>query len=150
MTEAARKELPEAREVCPTTTRRLLAEGTLLVDVRETDKVERVAFADCEVLNIPLSAFEQRWSEVPHDREVVVASASGEASLKATYFLMYQGYERVANMKHGMVRWIERGFPVIGDASVSSVSGETCCGDAGSKADACCSGERAESKTSCC
>jgi len=150
MTEAARKELPEAREICPTTTRRLLAEGALLVDVRETDEAERVAFADCEVLNIPLSAFEQRWSEVPRDHEVVVASATGEASLKATYFLMYQGYEHVANMKHGMVRWIERGFPVIGDASVSSVSGETCCGDTGSKADAGCSGERAESKTSCC
>ncbi len=140
MTETSRRELPEAREVCPTTTRRMLAEGALLLDVREMDEAERVAFADCEVLNIPLSAFEQRWSEVPRDREVVVASASGEASLKATYFLMYQGYERVANMKHGMVRWIERGFPVIGDAPVSSTAAEAgCgCGAASPKADACC------------
>lgn len=140
MTEAARKELPEAREVCPTTTRRLLAEGALLLDVREKDEAERVSFADCEVLNIPLSAFEQRWSEVPHDREVVVASATGEASLKATYFLMYQGYEHVVNMKHGMMRWIERGFPVIGDASVSSTGAEAgCgCGAASPKADVCC------------
>lgn len=140
MTDTARKELPEAREVCPTTTRRLLAEGALLLDVREKDEAERVSFADCEVLNIPLSAFEQRWSEVPRDREVVVASASGEAGLKATYFLMYQGYERVANMKHGMLRWIERGFPVIGDAPVSSTAAEAgCgCGAASPKADACC------------
>lgn len=140
MSETARKELPKAREVCPTTTRGLLGNGALLVDVREKDEVERVAFADCEVLNIPLSAFEQRWSEVPREREVVVASASGEGSLKATYFLMYQGYERVANMKHGMVRWIERGFPVIGDASVSAAGTEAgCgCGAASPKADVCC------------
>lgn len=140
MTEAARRELPEAREVCPTTTRRLLAEGALLLDVREKDEVERVAFADCEVLNMPLSAFEQRWSEVPRNREVVVASATGEASLKATYFLMYQGYEHVANMKHGMVRWIERGFSVFGDASVSSMGAEAgCgCGAASQRADVCC------------
>lgn len=140
MSETAKRELAEAREACPTTTRRLLAEGALLLDVREKDEVERVSFADCEVLNIPLSAFEQRWSEVPRNREVVVASANGEASLKATYFLMYQGYDRVANMKHGMVRWIERGFPVIGDASVSSMSAEVgCgCGAASPKADACC------------
>jgi len=140
MTEAARKELPEAREVCPTTTRRLLAEGALLLDVREKDEVERVSFADCEVLNIPLSAFEQRWSEVPRNREVIVASMNGEASLKATYFLMYQGYDRVTNMKQGMVRWIERGFPIIGDASVPSVGAESgCgCGTASPEADACC------------
>jgi len=140
MTEAARKELPEAREVCPTTTRRLLAEGALLLDVREKDEVERVSFADCEVLNIPLSAFEQRWSEVPRNREVIVASMNGEASLKATYFLMYQGYDRVTNMKQGVVRWIERGFPVIGNASVSSTAAEVgCgCGAASPKADARC------------
>ncbi|HLP66943.1 MAG TPA: rhodanese-like domain-containing protein [Rhizobium sp.] len=140
MTEAARKELPEAREVCPTTTRVLLGDGALLVDVREKDEAERVAFADCEVLNIPLSPFEQRWSEVPRDRDVVVASTNGEAGLKATYFLLYQGYERVSNMKHGMVRWIERGFPIIGEASVSSMSAEVgCgCGAASPKADACC------------
>lgn len=140
MSETARRELAEAREVCPTTTRRLLAEGALLLDVREKDEVERVSFADCEVLNIPMSAFEQHWSEVPRNREVIVASMNGEASLKATYFLMYQGCEHVANMKHGMVRWIERGFPVIGEASPSSMSTEVgCgCGAASPKADACC------------
>jgi hypothetical protein len=40
----ARVELPPAREVCPTTTRRLLAEGALLVDVRERAEVARMAF----------------------------------------------------------------------------------------------------------
>lgn len=129
MSEVVRKELPEAHEVCPTTTRRLLAEGALLLDVREDEQVDGVAFAGCDVLHIPLSRFEQRWSEVPRDRAVVVASTHGEASLKATYFLMYQGYRQVSNMKHGMARWIERGFPVTGDVTSIPAPGGPCCGE---------------------
>ena len=54
----ARVELPPAREVCPTTTRRLIAEGALLVDVRELAEVAQVAFDAPGVLLLPLSEFE--------------------------------------------------------------------------------------------
>lgn len=37
-------ELPPAREVCPTTTRRLLGQGAVLVDVRELHEVAQVVF----------------------------------------------------------------------------------------------------------
>ena len=40
----ARVDLPQARGVCPTTTRRLLGEGALLVDVRERPEVAPLAF----------------------------------------------------------------------------------------------------------
>lgn len=150
MNETVKKELAEAREVCPTTTRGLLSEGALLVDVREQNEVDQIAFADCEVLHIPMSEFEQRWNEVPRDREVIVACAVGARSPKATYFLMYQGYEHVANMKHGMARWLERGFPVNGDVSKQPVkTGSACgCGDESSQsASSCCSDNPAEAKS---
>lgn len=129
MSEPEMKDLPEAREVCPTTSRRLLGEGALLVDVREADEVARVGYAGCEVINIPLSAFQTRWPEVPRDRDVILACAVGERSLKATYFLMYQGYTRVANMRPGIARWVERGFPVTGsdDAIAASEAASGCC-----------------------
>ncbi len=47
MSATVKKDLPEAREVCPSTARRLLAEGALLVDVREAEEVVRLAFAEC-------------------------------------------------------------------------------------------------------
>ena len=97
----ARVELPPAREVCPTTTRRLIAEGALLVDVRERAEVAQAAFDVPGVLLLPLSEFEQRFAELPRDRELVLVCQVGERSLKATYFLMYQGYTRVANMEGG-------------------------------------------------
>ena len=85
----ARVELPAAHEVCPTTTRRLLAEGALLVDVRERSEIERLAFDVPEVVDMPLSEFEQRFAELLRDRRLVMVCQTGARSLKATYFLMY-------------------------------------------------------------
>ncbi|MDZ7875431.1 MAG: rhodanese-like domain-containing protein [Rhizobium sp.] len=130
MNETVKKDLAEAREVCPSTSHRLLGEGALLVDVREPAEVAQVGFAGCEVINIPLSEFEARWREVPHDRDVILACAIGERSLKATYFLMYQGYDRVANMRPGIGRWVERGFPITGSAGniATTEAASNCCG----------------------
>lgn len=121
------KDLAEAREVCPTTSARLLKEGALLVDVREPDEVAKAGFAGCEVMAIPLSQFEDRWQEVPRDRDVILACAVGERSLKATYFLMYQGYDRVMNMNPGIARWVARGFPITGSAEALAASGAASC-----------------------
>lgn len=150
MNDAVKKDLAEAREVCPTTAQRLLHEGALLVDVREVDEVAQLGFAGCEVVNIPLSQFEDRWQEVPRDRAVILACAVGERSLKATYFLMYQGYDRVMNMRPGISRWVARGFPITGsvDAVAGSEAASSCCGAAPAPAaTACCGGGAA---STCC
>jgi rhodanese-related sulfurtransferase len=130
MNEVIKRELAEAREVCPTTSQRLLKGCALLVDVREPDEVAQVAFAGCDVMNIPLSQFEDRWQEIPRDRDVILACAVGARSLKATYFLMYQGYDRVANMNPGIARWVAKGFPFTGSAEVAggSAAASSCCG----------------------
>lgn len=141
MNEAVKKELAEAREVCPTTSQRLLKEGALLVDVREPDEVAQVGFAGCDVVNIPLSQFEDRWQEVPRDRDVILACAEGVRSLKATYFLMYQGYDRVMNMKPGIARWVARDFPITGSAEAVEAS---------ATASSCCGGSAATTASSCC
>lgn len=123
----ARVELPPAREVCPTTTRRLIGEGALLVDVREPNEIERIAFDVPEVVVMPLSKFEQRFNELPRDRELVIACESGPRSLKATYFLLYQGYSHVANMQGGLANWASKGFPVVGAAVPGPAAAQGCC-----------------------
>ena len=154
MTQTVKKDLAEAREVCPTTARRLLGEGALLLDVREADEVAAVGYGGCEMLNIPLSQFEARWAETPRDRDVIVACVSGARSLKAAYFLMYQGYDQVMNMRPGIARWAGRGFPVTGDAAAAAraTEGSACgCGAAAPEPAAsgsCCGGDGAGS--GCC
>lgn len=140
MTDTVQKDLAEAREICPTTSQRLLKDGALLVDVREADEVAQVGFAGCEVVNIPLSQFEDRWQEVPRDRDVILACAVGERSLKATYFLMYQGYDRVMNMNPGIGRWVARGFPITGSAEgvAASEAASGCCGGGKAASGTCC------------
>ncbi len=63
----ARVDMPTAREVCPTTTRRLLVEGALLVDVRELSEVAHTAFDIPGVVLMPLSELQQRYEELPRD-----------------------------------------------------------------------------------
>lgn len=151
MSATAKEDLAAAREVCPTTSRRLLAEGALLVDVREPSEVAVLGFADCEQLRIPLSEFERRWAEIPRDRDVILACAVGQRSLKATYYLMYQGYDRVMNMQFGMQRWAARGFPVTGEVTGAPMATGGCCGGAApaTEASACCDTAKAPA-SGCC
>jgi rhodanese-related sulfurtransferase len=134
----ARVNLPPAREVCPTTTRRLIGEGALLVDVRERAEIDRLAFDVPDIVALPMSELEQRFAEVPRDRDLIMVCQVGERSLKATYFLMVQGYTRVANMEGGLAKWVRKGFPVKGDASQAAapVTGGSCCGGAAAAAPA--------------
>jgi rhodanese-related sulfurtransferase len=146
----ARVDLPQAREVCPTTTRRLLADGALLVDVRELAEVAQVAFDVPGVVLMPLSELEQRFAELPRERDLVLGCQVGQRSLKATYFLMFHGYTRVANMQGGLVKWAAKGFPIKGAQPVAAATSSSCCAaPAAAPAAACCgTGSASESAAS--
>lgn len=117
-----------AIEICPTTTLSKVNEGALLVDVREKNEADELSYDVPNILHIPLSAFEDRYTEVPKDREVILVCRSGGRSLKATYFLMNHGWTNVMNMQHGMIRWAKKGFPMKGN--VGSVLENTASGNA--------------------
>lgn len=123
--------LEEAKQVCPTTTQRLVREGALLVDVRERNEVAALAFNVPEVVNIPLLELEQRWSELPKDRDIVLVCENGARSLKATYYLQFQGFTRVSNMEGGIVKWMGKNFPVIGQRLQTPAASTGCCGSTG-------------------
>lgn len=118
-----------AKEICPTTTMRKVSEGALLVDVREIEEIKELAFDVPNSLQIPLSEFEDRYKEVPQDHEVVMVCKNGTRSLKATYFLMNHGWTKVSNMQHGLIRWVEKGFPTKGNTKAvleNKVEGDCC------------------------
>ncbi len=122
----------QVKEICPTTAQAWVKNGALLVDVREQDEVAELAFDVPEIVHIPLTEFEERYTEIPKDRAVVVVCRSGGRSLRAAGFLVYHGYdtERVVNMQHGMIRWAQKGFPVKGDTGsiISAEQNTGCCG----------------------
>ncbi len=114
-------------EICPTTTQSWVAEGALLVDVREFNEIAELSYDVPNILHIPLSEFETRYTEIPKNQKVVMVCRSGGRSLRAAGFLVNHGYDQVVNMKHGIIRWVQKGFPTIGDtAGVLPKEGDCC------------------------
>jgi len=152
------------KEICPTTTQGWVKNGALLVDVREKDEVAELAYDVPNIINIPLSEFEERFNEIPKDKEVVMVCRSGGRSLRAAGFLVNHGYTTVVNMEHGMIRWATKGFPTKGDtSSVLGTTQSTGCCDTNDSSQSCCtptnekekvntnnSGESCCSKPGCC
>lgn len=118
------------KEICPTTTQFYLAQGALLVDVRENDEVTALSYDVPNLLHIPLSEFETRYLEVPKNQQVVVACKGGGRSLRAAGFLLNHGYTEVVNMQYGMDRWLQKGFPTKGKA-YTAANNSDCCSTAG-------------------
>lgn len=141
------------KEICPTTTQEWVKNGALLVDVREKDEVAELAYDVPNIINIPLSVFEEHFTEIPKDKVVVMVCKSGGRSLRAAGFLVNHGYDKVVNMKHGIIRWVQKGFPTKGDtASILENSiGSGCCGSTPKKSEqSCCDNNPKSDITKCC
>lgn len=119
------------QEICPTTSLEWMKNGALLIDVREKEEVAEIAFNVPNSLHIPLSEFEEKYTQIPKDKKIVLACKSGGRSLRATAFLINNGYpsDRVVNMKFGLSRWIEKGFPVKGDPELLKKNNLCCSSD---------------------
>lgn len=117
----------DAKEVCPTSTQKRIKEGAILVDVRERNEIERLSFDVPELIIMPLSELETRYTELPNDKELILVCQHGIRSLKATYFLMYHGFDQVSNMSGGMAKWVLRQFPIKGDPTTVEMPAEGGC-----------------------
>jgi len=101
--------------------------GALLVDVREKDEVAELDFVAPKLKHIPLSEFEDRYAEIPTDVPVVIVCRDGQRSLRAAGFLRNHGYIHVVNMKMGLVRWVQKGFPTRGNTEGFVTNTATSC-----------------------
>ena len=97
---------------------KMLDRGALLVDIREWEEVETVAFDVEDVLHLPYSLFTDSFQEIPVHREVIVGCRSGSRSLEAVRFLKEQGFQKVYSLKGGINDWIYRNLPVSWDNEV--------------------------------
>jgi rhodanese-related sulfurtransferase len=84
--------------------------GALLVDVREQNEFDESRIPSS--LLIPLSVFQERYSELPKDKEIVMQCRSGARSGRTTEFLLQNGYSQVVNMAGGILAWNEAGLGV--------------------------------------
>lgn len=92
-----------SRVVSPADAHKLVAAGATLLDVRSPGEWQQ-GHIEGAVL-IPVGEVEQRMSEVPRDKPVIVYCASGGRASTATETLRQAGYD--ARNLGGMKRWYE-------------------------------------------
>jgi len=85
-----------------------------IVDVREPDEFNGPLGHVTGARLIPLGALTNRISEIEKQTPVVVVCRSGARSAQATLMLGKAGFDKVANLSGGMLRWRAQRFPVDG------------------------------------
>jgi rhodanese-related sulfurtransferase len=98
-----------------------LGEVTIL-DVRSAEEFEGPDGHIARSLLIPLPELEARSAEIPTDRPVVVVCHSGSRSALATQQLLKAGRDQVANLRGGLSRWGDAGYPLEGAITPGSDS----------------------------
>lgn len=96
-------------DVDPPQAAALVADGALLLDVREPD--EWTAGHAEEAVHMPLGALDP--AALP-DTTIVAVCRSGNRSSKAAVILSAAGHD-VVNLAGGMTAWAERGLPLVTD-----------------------------------
>jgi glyoxylase-like metal-dependent hydrolase (beta-lactamase superfamily II) len=83
-----------------------------ILDVREVhefnDELGHIAGATL----VPLGTLKDRLGELDKSAPTVVYCRSGARSARATLMLLQNGFQRVANLSGGMLRWRQQGLPV--------------------------------------
>lgn len=76
-----------------------------LIDVREPQEFnDALGHAPGAVL-VPLGTLPHRLADIGRDRPLAIICRSGARSARATLFLKQNGFDRVANVNGGMLRW---------------------------------------------
>jgi sulfur dioxygenase len=85
-----------------------------LVDVREAAEFNDALGHIGPALLLPLAELGRRHGELDRTRPVVTVCRSGTRSAQACVLLARAGFDRVANLAGGMLRWRAQGLPVVG------------------------------------
>ena len=102
-------------EIDPQAAHERAKENALFVDVREWNEILQAAYDVPNVVILPMSEFEARYNELPTDRDLIIVCRGGGRSLRATEFLLQRGYQRVVNLRGGILRWYAEGLPTKGN-----------------------------------
>lgn len=88
-----------------------------IVDVRERAEFEGPLGRIRGATLIPLGELNMRAGELRHEQPVVVVCRAGSRSAQATILLQKAGFDKVANLAGGMLRWRAEGHVVEGGSA---------------------------------
>ncbi|QIK38742.1 rhodanese-like domain-containing protein [Caldichromatium japonicum] len=92
----------------------------LLIDIRTPTEMAQGIIPNARLL--PMHLVPLRLNEIPNDREAVIYCRSGARSYHVCAYLMQQGYDRVINLRGGIIAWARHGLPIVSPGDLSDVS----------------------------
>ncbi len=92
----------------------------IIVDVREPEEYEQGHIAGA--LLVPSADLASRLDELPRERELLVVCAGGVRSLRASQYLLANGYPKITSLDGGVNAWRRAGLPVEGDAAAEAAA----------------------------
>jgi rhodanese-related sulfurtransferase len=87
-------------------------QGSFFLDVRSQEEWDQAHIAQSTL--IPLDELQNRFSELPKDREIIVVCLSGHRSEEGVTILQRAGFTQAVCMTGGLTAWKEAGFPLVG------------------------------------
>jgi rhodanese-related sulfurtransferase len=89
----------------------LVAEGALLIDIREQNEWDEARIPGATLK--PMSSINDWYQDLPRERAVILYCRSGQRSAHAVKALVGQaGFENVLNMTGGIIAWADAGLPI--------------------------------------
>ena len=90
---------------------KLLQDDAVLIDVREPEELGEESYDVKYIKNIPLGDLGLNLTEIPEDKQVILACQKGGRSQEAFDLLKTKGFTNISNMEGGMNAWKEAGLP---------------------------------------
>ena len=80
-----------------------------VIDVRQMEEIAMGTVPKAEA--VPLSTLPARLHELSPTEKLIIVCRSGARSGQACLFLQQHGFSNVYNLRGGMMRWMQSGFP---------------------------------------
>ncbi len=101
------------RHLSPTEAHAFLMDDAILIDVREEFMSHIKTFDVPEILIFPFSKFGKLIKDLPKDKALIFADATGVKSKPAVEIVSREGFKNIANLAGGILEWERDGLPVI-------------------------------------
>jgi rhodanese-related sulfurtransferase len=84
----------------------------IVLDVRTKAEVEQGVIPETNIIDIYDPAFSEKIKSLPKEKEIYVYCTSGVRSMMAAKILQRNGFDRVYNLKGGILDWQKNRFPI--------------------------------------
>lgn len=86
--------------------------NSIIVDVRTPQEVAQGKIPNAIVINIYDSDFEERISQLPKEKEILIYCSAGVRSAQAGEYLIANGFTSVYHLQGGLGDWYKNKFPL--------------------------------------